>query len=231
MLDTTYLIETPEGSTLELHPAGPVVRSCAWLIDFIIRAIIYSALTYYLSLLNDFGTGLLLISIFLLEWFYPVLFEVYSQGATPGKKLLKIRVLNELGTPVNWNNSLIRNLLRTIDFLPIGYGFGLLTMLSNPTFKRIGDLAAGTIVAYQENTIQRPSLPDTTTSQHLPVPLTFGEQQALLDFAERTFTLTMDRKIELANLLTPLTHQTDHTAIVTLYQFAQGLLGKNPPIE
>ena len=76
MLDTSFPIETPEGVILELHPAGPVVRSAAWLIDIVIRSVIYLSCAYYLSLFGDLGIGLLLIFIFLLEWFYPVLFEV-----------------------------------------------------------------------------------------------------------------------------------------------------------
>lgn len=74
MFDTNYTVETPEGIELTLRVAGPVVRAFAWGIDFVIRSIIYIALAILFSQLGDFGTGLLLMSIFILEWFYPVLF-------------------------------------------------------------------------------------------------------------------------------------------------------------
>ncbi len=63
---------------------------------------------------------------------------------------MNIKVLHELGTPVDWSASMIRNLLRVIDFLPLLYGFGLISILLNKNFKRLGDLVAGTIVVYTD---------------------------------------------------------------------------------
>ena len=58
-------------------------------------------------------------------------------------------MLNDDGTPVRWPGALTRNLLRAVDFLPFLYGVGLVAMLANRDFKRLGDLAAGTVVVYQ----------------------------------------------------------------------------------
>ncbi|MHB1334243.1 MAG: RDD family protein, partial [Sulfuriferula sp.] len=77
MLDTYRAIETPEGVELRLRVAGPVVRSLAWAIDLLIRGGIYIALSIVFSMFGKFGWGLLLVGLFLIEWFYPVLFEVY----------------------------------------------------------------------------------------------------------------------------------------------------------
>jgi len=226
MLDTTRPIETPEGIELALRVAGPSVRALAWAIDFGIRIIVYIILLILLSNLGKFGIGLLLISIFILEWFYPVLFEVYKQGATPGKRKMKIKVLHERGTPVNWSASMIRNLLRTIDFLPFLYGFGLITMLINKDFKRIGDLAAGTVVVYEEELLLggKAAIPK---EQPLTIPVKLGleEQQAIINFADRGQQLSKARSIELANIVTPLTGETGEAAIKRLYQFANGLIG------
>jgi uncharacterized RDD family membrane protein YckC len=109
MLDTTRLVETPEGIELSLRVAGPVVRALAWSIDLGIRGIIYSLLAFFLAYLGELGYGIFFIAIFVLEWFYPVIFEVYRQGATPGKRRFKIKVLHEGGTPVNWSTAMIRN--------------------------------------------------------------------------------------------------------------------------
>ena len=226
MLDTTRPVETPEGIELALRVAGPSVRALAWAIDFGIRIIVYIILSFFLSYLGSFGIGLLLISIFLLEWFYPVLFEVYKQGATPGKRKMKIKVLHERGTPVNWSASMIRNLLRTIDFLPFLYGFGLMSMLINKDFKRIGDLAAGTVVVYEEELLLggKAGIPDEPP---LIIPVTLGleEQQAIINFADRGQQLSKERSIELANIVTPLTGETGEAAIKRLCQFANGLIG------
>ena len=226
MLDTTRSIETPEGIELTLQVAGPAIRALAWAIDFGIRFIIYLILLLILSNLGDFGIGLLLILIFLLEWFYPVLFEVYKQGATPGKRKMKIKVLHEIGTPVNWSAAMIRNLLRIVDFLPFFYGFGLMTMLFNQDFKRIGDLAAGTVVIYEEELLlrEKAGIPDEPP---LTIPVTLGleEQQAIINFADRAQQLSKERSIELANIVAPLTGETGEAAIKRLYQFANGLIG------
>ena len=77
---------------------------------------------------------------------YPIWFEVKRDGATPGKRVMGIRVVQRNGAPVGWGPSVLRNLLRTADFLPVGYGFGLLSILFSGSFRRLGDLAAGTVV-------------------------------------------------------------------------------------
>jgi uncharacterized RDD family membrane protein YckC len=230
MLDTTRPVETPEGIELSLRVAGPVVRAIAWVIDFAIRSVLYLALFFvFLVFLKEFGFGLWLIAIFILEWFYPVLFEVYGRGATPGKKAMKIRTIHELGTPVNWAAAMIRNLLRAIDFLPFLYGFGLVSMLLNKDFKRIGDLAAGTVVVYDEQISKfspRESLLSNEPPQALPITLSSEQQQAIIKFAERAKHLQPPgRDIELANIVTPLTEKEGEMGIKTLYQLANGLIG------
>jgi uncharacterized RDD family membrane protein YckC len=72
------LVETPEGVTIDLRVAGPVPRSLCFAIDFGIRALAYLGLAVGLAALGRFGTELLLIAFFGLEWFYPVFFEVYA---------------------------------------------------------------------------------------------------------------------------------------------------------
>ena len=68
------------------------------------------------------------------------------RGQTPGKKVLGISVINDDLSPVTLGTSMVRNLLRTVDFLPLFYLAGLVCMLSNQRFQRLGDLAAGTLV-------------------------------------------------------------------------------------
>lgn len=226
MLDTTQLIETPEGVELELRVAGPVVRATAWIIDTIIRSILYVGLGYILFPFGALGKGIFYIGVFVIEWFYPVMFEVLQQGATPGKKWMKLRVLHDLGTPVGWTASMIRNLLRVIDFLPFAYGFGLFSMLATKEFKRLGDLAAGTIVVYQNQAIKYVALPEVSPLP-LAITLPLAQQRAIISFAERAKTLSTERAIELANIVTALTGNTGAPAVSTLYQIAHGLLGKN----
>lgn len=202
MLDTRTAIETPEGIDLHLTLAGPVVRGFAWGLDFLIRLGLYIALMIVLGVLGRFGMGIAFIAIFVLEWFYPVLFETLNQGVTPGKKAFGLRVVHDDGSPVSWNASLTRNLLRAVDFLPFLYGLGLLFSLFRSDFKRLGDIAAGTVVVYRE----RPGPGKPLPAGELQAPrvgLRLNEQQALLTFAERGATLSAERRQELAGLLVP----------------------------
>jgi uncharacterized RDD family membrane protein YckC len=226
MLDTLRAIETPEGVTLDLRIAGPVVRFFAWTIDFMIRGAVYMVLAMTLpNLMGRFGLGILLIAIFMLEWFYPVLFEVFNRGATPGKRMMGITVLQDNGVPVGWSASVTRNLLRFADFLPVLYGFGVASMLINRDFKRLGDLAAGTIVVYRPVPYKVGEL-----SAEPPVPprypLTLEQQRAVIAFSERAATLTPERAIELANIVAPLTQATDAPGMTRLFAIANWLVGK-----
>lgn len=222
MFDTVRKFEVPEGVDLELRLAGPIVRINAWLIDFLIRAAILIAAYFVLIWLGQIGMGIALIIYFFTEWLYPVLFEVY-QGATPGKRLLNLYVCHDDGTPVTWKSSMLRNLLRVADFLPFAYALGLITMLINRDFKRLGDLAAGTVVVYRDKTSSKIEIPAAEVSP-LPIPLSLVEQRAILDFAERSASLSESRKKELAETLEKLTRQKGEACVKRLYQYANWLL-------
>ena len=197
MLDTARRIATPEGIELELRLAGPVPRAAAWALDFLLRLAILFLAAMVLGALGGFGSGVFLLLWFFLEWLFPAWCEVYLAGATPGKKALGLAVLHDDGTPVRWPAALARNLLRAIDFLPLFYGIGLLTMLMNRDFKRLGDLAAGTIVVYREAKPRGFRVPEGAPLAPA-VALTLAEQRAILDFAERAQGLTAERAEELA---------------------------------
>ena len=228
MLDTTQTIETPEGIDLGLRIAGPTVRSLAWLIDFLIRAGFYLGALFLFSLANiisgEMIRGILLILLFVVEWFYPVIFEVYNHGATPGKRFYRIRVVNDNGTPVEWSGSILRNLLRGVDFLPFANGLGVFVTLMNSRFKRLGDLAAGTVVIYDDQFDQHTMLPEVAPMAP-PIKLDLDEQEAIVNFAERSLDLTEERAIELADILSDLTGETGAKGIARLNQFSNWFLG------
>lgn len=224
MLDTYRKLETPENIDLDIHIAGPLVRAQAFVVDTLIKLLIQAAATIALFFFGKTGTGMLLIFTFALEWFYPVLFEVLRHGQTPGKRVMQIAVVNDDNTPVGWSASIIRNFLRIVDFLPMNYVAGLVCMILNKDFKRIGDLAAGTVVIYRDRKKPAPALPQTRTTPP-PLALTVAEQRAILGFAERHQSLTAARQQELANHLEPVLHQRDQAAVDTLFRIANWLRG------
>ena len=228
MLDTTRRVATPEGIELTLRLAGPVPRAIAWVIDLALRLAVVFAVMLASAPLGRAGMGIVLLTAFFVEWLLPAWFEALWRGQTPGKRAMRLRVLNDDGTPVQWPGALTRNLLRAADFLPFLYGVGLLTMLANRDFKRLGDLAAATVVVYDpekrlaaRNIAQAPPVPP-------PVPLDLAEQRALLELAERSASLTAERLEELAGLPVPLVGRLDGPrAAARLLGMANYLAGRH----
>ncbi len=203
-LDTIYTVNTPEGIDLQLSPAGPMPRMLAWMIDSLIRIVIYVITFILLAFLGSTGMGIALIITFVVEWFYPVYFELFKNGQTPGKKSLNLYVVQENGSPVTPSASMIRNLLRFVDFLPLFYGFALVSMLLTRRFQRMGDLVAGTVVLYKDDDTLLDSSKDNESEEinaiAPPVALQLEEQQALIQFQQRQKKLTAERAEELAGL-------------------------------
>ena len=223
-LDTERLIETPEGVELSLRLSGPVVRMLAWIIDTLIRIGLYIVLALVLLGGGDLGTGLFLILLFVIEWFYPVLFEMIHAGRTPGKRAMGIRVVHDDGTPVGWSASVVRNLLRFVDWLPVFYVLGLVSMVLNSEFRRLGDIVAGTLVVYIDEQRNHEAIP--VLEPNAPrYALRADEAQAVVGFAERLPQFTGERADELARSSGALVAD-DETPSRTLLGIARWIVGR-----
>jgi uncharacterized RDD family membrane protein YckC len=226
-LDTIHRVLTPEGCELELRLAGGVIRARAWLIDFLFRLLFFLLCAFMLATIGRLGWALLLLLYFLLEWFYPVVFEVLWQGATPGKRLSGLVVLRDDGTPLDWSASVARNFLRVVDFLPFLYAFGLLAMGLNREGKRLGDLLAGTLVVYRQAAPTPKVTDDDRTEEILPFALSEAEQRALIEYRLRAPGFSRARAGELAQLATPLTaDMAPEEATGRLMRLGNRLLGR-----
>lgn len=228
VLDTRYTLETAEGTDLPLYPAGFWVRSLAYLIDFCLRGVVVIVIAIVLFR-SGLGSAIALIAFFLLEWFYPVFFEVWRDGQTVGKKMMKIKVIHDDGTPVSITASLTRNLMRAADILPFFYIAGIVSSVCNRQFKRLGDLAAGTLVVYSHPKQPVIALPDVG-SRPLVHEFSTDEQRELLAFAQRNQSISTARQAELANLLRPLLKNVEiknsEDRVRTLQQMANYIVGK-----
>jgi uncharacterized RDD family membrane protein YckC len=204
MLDTVRQVETPEGIQLSLPVAGPVIRARAWVFDMMIRAVLMLLGGIVFTMLGNAGVGLYLIYVFGLSWLYPVLFEVLRAGRTPGKQIAGLRVIHDDGMPVGWSASMIRSLIGFVDMLPVGYAAGLVCSILNRDSKRLGDLAAGTVVVHTSRPLPA-GAPPGVAPMRPPVPLRVEEQHTLVEFAARAGRLTHERLRELAQVAAPLT--------------------------
>jgi uncharacterized RDD family membrane protein YckC len=205
-----------------LSAAGPLVRAAALAIDGLIKGALYLALVP-LAAFSGLGLGFLFLGVFLLEWFYPVYFELRS-GATPGKRAMGLAVVADDGTPLTPAASLIRNLLRVVDFLPLAYGAGLVCSLADRDFRRLGDLAAGTLVVHAR-TASLPRVIPRREAAAPPLRLPIELQLAILDYAERCHRLSPQRRAELAAILSPLHGRRGQAAEQALLGYANWLLG------
>jgi uncharacterized RDD family membrane protein YckC len=207
ILDTIVSAETPEGILLELRPAGLPARCYAFLIDLLVRIAILYAFEIAAAAAGGIGTALTMILFFALEWFYPVIFELSRWGATPGKRTLGLRVVMDNGLPITPAASLTRNLLRVADFMPVLYAFGAVSMLLRRDSKRLGDLAAATLVVYQPKPAAR--IPGGEIAPLAPaIALMPRDQAALMALAARATRLTEARVDELAALAAPVSGDT-----------------------
>lgn len=164
-------IDTPEQVELSYSVAGLGSRFVALLVDKLITYVSYGVLILVVVLAFSaasrfqeqmdklsmwFLAGLVLV-YFVINWGYFALFEAYWQGQTPGKRVMKLRVIKDSGRQITLFESLARNLLRFVDELPGFYLIGVITMLCNKRNKRLGDLVGGTLVVH-ERTDEQPML-------------------------------------------------------------------------
>lgn len=225
-LDTARNRATPEGVNLSLRVAGAPARFAAWFVDVILIFVVIFLLQMVLTILGALGSGLILICMFAIFWFYGVFFEMLMDGMTPGKKILGLQVVHDDGTPVTWTGSLLRNFLRFADFLPAAYGAGLVALFLSPDCQRLGDMAAGTLVVYRDDDKKQGGLaPGRPTAP--PVALSRSEQRALVDYAARISTWGPERSEELASLVRPLTRaENDAQGVERLVGMAHYVLGR-----
>jgi uncharacterized RDD family membrane protein YckC len=150
-LDNRIAVSTPEGIELDVVLAGLGSRFIARLIDSSIQLAIILALTFGALVVgsgdwNGFVVGGVVALTFLVVFFYDVPFEVLA-GRTPGKAALGLRVIRRDGGGIDFLTSAVRNLVRIVDFLPIFYLVGSVTIIASQHGQRLGDLAAGTFVS------------------------------------------------------------------------------------
>lgn len=208
----TISVQTPEQIQFTFELAGVGARMLAYLIDLSIRLGIVFVLVFVLQMAvgwfsEGLMNGLFLIILFAVEWGYNTILEWRFNGVTPGKKALGIRVLRTDGVAVDFIRSAMRNLLRAADLFPMFYAAGFLTMFFTGTQRRLGDLAADTMVVRERKARLRelPPLPDN------PVEIPSGmlgrmklrdRDLALIDeFFRRRHLFSADRADEIASIL------------------------------
>ena len=158
MSDTAYggPIVTGEAVALELRPAGIGSRGIAFVIDFALQnavliGLILLATNVLVSADEAAGVTFVIVSVVVVYLGYPVILETLWRGRTLGKAAMGLRVVRDDGGPVRFRHAFVRGLVGVVVERPgITYTLAaLLPMLINRRSKRLGDLAAGTVVVQE----------------------------------------------------------------------------------
>lgn len=161
--DDEVSVLSAENVLFEIETAGLAARFAAVLLDMLFQllAFFFVALvaTWFTTVISPFenwstamfywGSAAVIFFIFLIAYAYYFFFEWLWNGQTPGKRLLRLRVVQMDGMPITYWHALIRNAMRLADFLPAMYGVGVLVALLDSSNRRTGDLVAGTIVTHE----------------------------------------------------------------------------------
>jgi uncharacterized RDD family membrane protein YckC len=158
----TLQIATPENVTFDYDVSGIGSRLLSALVDTLLIALLQVIVFGTLILLAGMEVlfsssaptwmvAILSLVAFVFFWGYYIFFEILWNGQSPGKRMVGLRVIRVDGTPVTAVEVVIRNLVRLIDLLPAAYGIGVVTMFVNEKSRRLGDLAAGTVVVHDRS--------------------------------------------------------------------------------
>jgi uncharacterized RDD family membrane protein YckC len=221
LLDTSVAIETPEHIVFRYRVAGPARRMFAYLVDLVVcygAAFLISLLVLLATVgagsvgdavdsASQLGIGIILVVLFAAQWVYFVAWEA-TTGRSPGKMAAGLRVVTTSGRPIGFGPAALRNVLRAADALPVGYAVGVVAMALSPSFQRLGDLVAGTMVIVPERpkaaTLIRvwpPAQPRELAELPDDVRLDADERTALELFLRRRGTLGPAREQELASMV------------------------------
>jgi uncharacterized RDD family membrane protein YckC len=159
------VVDSVTGVDVSLAIAGTGARALAFLIDLLIRAILAIAWYVVATLIYNASWSLEAPSDPQSTWYiyvalpatgiytlYHLVLEIVMRGRTPGKRMVGVRLVTRSGAIPSLPAYVVRNVFRLVDSFPLGYGVGLVTCIVTREHVRVGDLAAGTLLVYENRT-------------------------------------------------------------------------------
>ena len=208
--DGHYRVDSVTGVPLDLTIAGPGGRSFAFIIDFHIRFLAAAAWMFGFSLLFPVFAAAQIEPprwFFYLSWLpavlffvlYHPIFEIVMSGRTPGKRLAGVRIVTVEGMVPGVGAIAVRSVFRLVDSLPFFYLIGLIVTIVTRRNQRIGDLAAGTLLIY-DDAGKAETLAGIQTAG-IVSGIAAGDAELVQDLIDRWATLADDSRLELAQSL------------------------------
>jgi uncharacterized RDD family membrane protein YckC len=171
--DTDLVVSTPERVSFDYQVAGLGTRAIAQVLDLLIVSGLLLAVYFVAVAVSLAGSNVAvivgLIGGFVVIFGYFWVSEALWSGQTIGKKAFRLRAVGDRGEPLTFAQAGIRNIVRIVDFLPYAYGVGLIVLFANGKGKRLGDLAAGTIVVKDSDHVWLWQLPGARLQPQSPV--------------------------------------------------------------
>jgi uncharacterized RDD family membrane protein YckC len=156
------VVDSVTGVDVSLAVAGTGARALAFLIDLLIRTILVIAWYVVATLIYNGAWNLAAPSDPDSTWYlyvalpptliyalYHLVLEIGMRGRTPGKRMVGIRIVTRNGSAPPFAAHVVRNVFRLVDGFPPGYGVGLVTSVITKDHVRVGDVAAGTLLVYE----------------------------------------------------------------------------------
>ena len=177
--DSELIVPTPERVSFDYQVAGLGTRAIAQVLDLLILtglliAVFFGGIAVGSFFNNSVAFDLIeILGSFVIVFGYFWLSEAIWSGQTIGKKAFRLRAVGDRGEPLTFMQAGIRNVVRIVDFLPYGYGVGLVVMFINGKGKRLGDLAAGTLVVKDSDHVwlwQVPGARPSDVRPNMPPP-------------------------------------------------------------
>jgi len=222
--EETLSIDSADALHYSLDIAGVGARSYAFVIDWHIRLLfallwIYIVMVLLLKISNfqeifpeNTDNSSAAIIIFLpaaIGYFlYHPILEILMHGRTPGKRIADVRLVTPQGHIPGSGSLLIRNIFRIVDSLPGIYTIGLIVTIFTKNHIRIGDMAAGTILVYENKT------KDTITNvvaQTLNTSIPPADYELLLEIMDRWDNLLPENRLQLGHQLLSRIGDNFHT--------------------
>ena len=179
----TITIITPANIEIEYRLAGAGSRLSAFIIDFMLQLLMIFVVflvmwgmgVQFFDGLGGTGIGIFMVISFIIHFGYFIICELTMNGQTPGKRALGLRTIRENGQPIEFSQSLTRGLIRSsADMMYVGMIF----IFFHPKHKRLGDMAAGTIVVSEKySRFYEPTLGFSEWPHFLPNPSTTTDQE------------------------------------------------------
>ncbi len=212
-MDRTLEVRTPESIAFSYELAGLGSRFLAVSVDIGIQTLVMIGIIWGLiyagahvkdvpaptRIETNLAIAFIVTIVFIVYFGYFILFEAFWNGQTPGKKLMGLRVVRDGGYPADFASIAVRNLIRVGEFAAGLYAISAVATVMSPENKRLGDMAAGTIVVRDARAAKLADLMQESSDTSHPLMLSPQERALIDQFVARRAAMAPRNRAQMAS--------------------------------